>query len=72
MGEITINWNMIIDAAIFSIVGVLIFLLTVFLYDKLTPFNLWKELVEKQNMALAIKLGAVIIGLSIIIASAHG
>jgi putative membrane protein len=40
------------------------------LIDKLTPFHLWKEIVQDKNVALAILLGAMSIGLCIIIAAA--
>ncbi|HWP13441.1 MAG TPA: DUF350 domain-containing protein, partial [Ramlibacter sp.] len=39
----------------------------------LTPYNLWEELVEKHNVALGIVVGAVALGISIIVAAAvHG
>jgi putative membrane protein len=38
--------------------------------DKVTPYNLWKEIVQEHNMALAILVGAMSIGICIIIASA--
>jgi putative membrane protein len=41
--------------------------------DKITPYNLWKELVEERNVALAIVVGATAIGISMIVAAAiHG
>ena len=42
--------------------------------DLVTPkVAVWKEICEKQNLALAIFLGAIAIGMAIIIASAiHG
>jgi uncharacterized membrane protein YjfL (UPF0719 family) len=41
--------------------------------DKITPYALWKEICEKQNVALAILVGASAIGLALIIAAAiHG
>jgi uncharacterized membrane protein YjfL (UPF0719 family) len=44
-----------------------------FVFDKLTPYALWKEIVEEKNVALAIVVGAVSIGLCLIISSAiHG
>lgn len=66
------NWNLLLDAAIFSVLGIVIFILAFFVYEKLTPVNLWKEITEKQNLAVAVVVGAVMIGLSIIIAFAHG
>jgi uncharacterized membrane protein YjfL (UPF0719 family) len=47
-----------------------IFVLAFVLIDKLTPFHLWKEIVEDKNVALAVLLGAMSIGMCIIIAAA--
>jgi len=39
--------------------------------DKLTPFIIcWKEIVQEHNMALAILVGAMSLGICIIIAAA--
>ena len=38
--------------------------------DKLTPYHLWKEIVQEHNMALAILVGAMSLGICIIIAAA--
>ncbi|MCW5556809.1 MAG: DUF350 domain-containing protein, partial [Verrucomicrobiae bacterium] len=41
--------------------------------DKLTPGDLWQELVEKRNTAVAIFFGAIALGMSLIIAAClHG
>jgi len=40
------------------------------LFDRMTPGRLWHEIVEKQNIALAITAGAMIIAISQIISSA--
>jgi uncharacterized membrane protein YjfL (UPF0719 family) len=43
------------------------------LANRLAPFSLRKELEEDQNTAVAIIIGAIMIGISIIIAAAiHG
>lgn len=55
---------------LYALIGVLVFWVSFILIDKLTPYDLWKELVEKQNMALAIVVGAMALGLSIIVAAA--
>ena len=36
----------------------------------MTPYDLWKEIVEEKNMALAIFAGAMSLGMRIIIAAA--
>ena len=41
--------------------------------DKLTPYKLWEEIVEKQNVALAIVVGAMCIAIGLIVSAAvHG
>jgi putative membrane protein len=55
---------------LYALIGVAVFWLSFVLIDKLTPYNLWEELVEKQNMALAIVVGSMALGLSIIVAAA--
>lgn len=52
--------------------GIVVFALGFWIWDKLTPEDLWGELCG-GNQAVAILAGAVAIGLSIIIAAAiHG
>ena len=43
---------------------------TFVIIDKMTPYHLWKEIVDDKNVALAILLGAMSIGMCIIIAAA--
>jgi len=38
--------------------------------DKLTHYDLWKQLVEEKNVALAIVVGSAALGICLIIASA--
>jgi uncharacterized membrane protein YjfL (UPF0719 family) len=58
---------------LYALVGVVVFLLTFIVIDKITPYNLWEEIVEKQNVALSIVVGALALGVSIIVAAAvHG
>ncbi|MDO5653019.1 MAG: DUF350 domain-containing protein [Brachymonas sp.] len=57
----------------YSLVGVGIFWLCFIVIDKITPYDLWGEIVEKHNVALGIVIGAMCLGISIIIAAAiHG
>ena len=58
---------------LFALVGVLVFWLSFVLIDKITPYDLWRESVEKQNKALAMVVAAMSLGISIIVAAAiHG
>ncbi len=57
----------------FALIGVVIFWLCFVIIDKITPYNLWEEIVEKQNVALALVVAAMSLGISIIVAAAiHG
>ncbi|NTV66210.1 MAG: DUF350 domain-containing protein [Chlorobaculum sp.] len=69
-----IQLKYVLAALLYSGIGVLTYVLCFILLDMLTPkVAVWKELVEKQNISLAIFLGAVAIGIAVIIASAiHG
>ena len=58
------------NALIYSVLGILIFVVAFLMIDKLTPYHLWKEIVEDKNVALAILIGALSIGMCIIIAAA--
>lgn len=58
---------------LFALVGVLVFWISFIIIDKLTPYDLWGEIVEKHNKALALVVAAMCLGISIIVAAAiHG
>ena len=58
---------------LYALIGVLVFWLSFVIIDKLTPYDLWLEIVEKQNRALALVVAAMALGISIIVAAAiHG
>jgi len=61
---------MLINSIVYSIVGLAVFCAGFVIIDKLTPYNLWQEIVKEKNVALAIVVGCVSIGLCLIIASA--
>lgn len=60
----------LLNALIYALFGVIVLVLSFFVLDKLTPYDLWKEVVEKQNIAIAVLAGAMALGIAIIIASA--
>jgi putative membrane protein len=64
------NAQPIINSIIYSILGVIIFCVGFVVIDKLTPYHLWKELTEDNNVALAIVVGFGILGICTIIAAA--
>jgi putative membrane protein len=62
--------NSLVNAVVFAFLGIIVFALAFVVMDKLTPYHLWKEVVQEHNMALAILVGALSIGICIIIAAA--
>jgi len=64
------NLGSLVNAIVYAALGIVIFVLAFFLIDRLTPYHLWKEIVEDKNVALAILIGAMSIGMCIIIAAA--
>lgn len=64
------NWLPVVNSLLYAFLGVIIFCLTFVIVDKLTPYHLWKELVEKQNTALAIVVGFFALGICVIVAAA--
>lgn len=68
-----LNPAVFLGSILFALVGVIVFWISFIVIDKITPYDLWKELVEKQNTALAMVVAAMCLGVSIIVAAAiHG
>ena len=58
---------------LFALMGGLVVWICFVIIDKLTPYDLWNEIVEKKNVALAIVVGAMCIAIGLIVsASVHG
>ena len=69
--EQLIDYKNLINAIVYSVLGLLIFTGSFVLLDILTPkVSIWKELVEKQNIAVSIFLAALMYGIATIIATA--
>ena len=60
----------VLNALAFAGLGILIFVVFFVLLDKLTPYHLWKEIVHEHNIALAILIGSLSMGICLIIAAA--
>jgi putative membrane protein len=67
---VNVDIHAVANALIYSVLGILIFVIAFLMIDKLTPYHLWKEIVEDKNIALAILIGALSIGMCIITAAA--
>ena len=65
-----IKLDVLFNSLLYSLLGVAVFWVSFLIIDKVTPYDLWKEINEKQNMALAIVVGAMCLGIAVIVASA--
>jgi len=65
-----ISMKYIIASLVYSVIGIIVLFLAFWVIEKITPENLWKEILEKQNMALAVVFAAFIIAIALIISSA--
>ena len=67
-----INIKDVVSSVLFSVFGLVLFGIGFYIFDKLTPGDLGSEILEKQNLAAAIVVSALIIGIAIIVgASVH-
>ena len=65
-----IDTHALLNALVYSLLGIVIFAISFAIVDKMTPYDLWKEICEDKNVALAIMVGAMSLGMCIIIAAA--
>ncbi|HPS58055.1 MAG TPA: DUF350 domain-containing protein [Spirochaetota bacterium] len=59
----------VIDTVIYSVLGIVLMGLGFLLINFFSPFSLKKEIEDDQNVALGIIIGAVFIGIAIIVGS---
>lgn len=58
---------------LYALIGVAIFWICFVIIDKVTPYDLWAEICERKNVALAIVVGAMCIAIGLIVSAAvHG
>jgi uncharacterized membrane protein YjfL (UPF0719 family) len=65
-----LNAAAILGSVLYALIGVIIFWLSFIIIDKITPYHLWNEIVEKHNVALGLVVGSMCLGISIIVAAA--
>ena len=53
----SISTTLVLSSLLFAALGIGTFALAFWLIDKATPYDLWREVVEKQNVALSVLLG---------------
>lgn len=57
---------------LYALIGVGVFWLCFVIIDRLTPYDLWAEIIEKKNLALAVVVGSMCIAIGLIVAAAVG
>jgi uncharacterized membrane protein YjfL (UPF0719 family) len=63
----------LVNSIAFSVLGMGIFGAGFWVFDRLMPGQLFKEIIEEHNTALAVLMGSIAIGISLIIGFAiHG
>jgi uncharacterized membrane protein YjfL (UPF0719 family) len=60
----------LIGSIVYSVIGIFLVGLAFFIVDKITPYDLWKELIESRNQALATVVAAFVLAIAIIVAAA--
>jgi uncharacterized membrane protein YjfL (UPF0719 family) len=60
----------LVGTFVYSLLGVAFMVFTFWLIDRLTPGDLWKELIEHRNQAVATVAAGLFIAMAIIIAAA--
>ena len=63
-------WSLIETTVIFVAIGLIVFAIAFLIIVLVAPFSVKKEIEVDQNTSLAIIIGAVIIGVAIIISAA--
>jgi putative membrane protein len=58
------------SSAVFAAIGLFVFGMAFWIMNKVTPFSIKKEIEEDHNVALAVIMAGVIIGVSLIISAA--
>ena len=73
MGLEWLKPGVIFGSMLYAFIGVFIFWLCFIIVDKITPYRLWDEIVEKKNLALAVVVGSMCIAIGMIVSAAvHG
>jgi putative membrane protein len=73
MGLEWLKPGIVLGSLLYAVIGVAVLWISFLIIDKLTPYDLWEEIVGKKNVALAIVVGAMAIAIGLIVSAAiHG
>ncbi|MCX7606083.1 MAG: DUF350 domain-containing protein [Bacteroidia bacterium] len=62
-----LSWEEIVATFLYGLIGIFLMLLGYKLFDWMTPFSLSKQLLEEENIAVAIVVAAILIGIALIV-----
>lgn len=64
------NYVNFFNALVYALLGIGVFCVAFVVIDKLTPYDLRKELLDEHNSALGMVVAAMCLGIAIIVAAA--
>ena len=59
----------LVGSIVYSAIGLLLVIIGFIVIDRITPYDLWKELIENRNQPLATVVAAFCIAIAIIVAA---
>ena len=65
-----LTFEHLLSSLVYGSLGLILFLLSLWIMEKLTPFSLIKKISEEGNVALGIVVAAIILSLGIIYSAA--
>lgn len=65
-----LRWAEVLSSIVFGTLGLIMFAVAYWAIELFTPYSLQEELRDKQNVALAVVVGSVLIALAIILSAA--
>ncbi len=68
--SVGLNFPTVVSSIVYALLGFLIMVVLVAIFDRIFGFNVKREVLEEHNMALAVTLAGVTIGIAIIVAAA--
>jgi uncharacterized membrane protein YjfL (UPF0719 family) len=73
MGVEILKPGVMLASILYALIGVVVLWASFVVIDKITPYNLWEEICEKKNVALAIVVAGMFIAIGQIVGAAiHG
>lgn len=68
--DLTKELWMLISTVAYFFVGLILFGISIWLMEKLTPFSMRKEIEEDQNTAVGVVIAGILIALAIVLSAA--